>query len=207
MHLAAALPAPLAGPRGRVSPPAAHAGAPEARMTLGLRRGEEAALAEIHREYGGAVLRYLRRALGDAGAAEDVHQEVFLEVWRRGRSYDPGRASLGTWIMLIARSRAVDHLRKRVPEPLDPHDPEAPGAAAEDPGAFPDALIERWRMAYLLGRLPEEEERVLRMRFHEGLSQSEIAARTGIPLGTIKTQMVRALGRMRDMVEAEEGRG
>ncbi len=207
MQLAVAPPAPLAGPRRRVSRPAIRAGAPEARMARGLRRGEEDALAAIHREYGGAVLRYLRRALGDPGAAEDVHQEVFLEVWRRGRSYDPGRASLGTWIMLIARSRAIDHLRRRVPEPLDPHDPGAPGAGAEDPEAFPDALIERWRMAYLLGRLPDEEERVLRMRFHEGLSQSEIAARTGIPLGTIKTQMVRALGRLRDMVEAEEGRG
>lgn len=172
-------------------------------LTAGLRRGDPETLAEIHRQYGGVVLGYLRRALRDPGAAEDVHQEVFLEVWRRGSAFDPERASLGAWIMMIARSRAIDHLRKRVPEPQDPQGPE--GAAMredDDPSRSPDALVERWRLAVLLARLPEVEARILRMRFHEGFSQSEIAERTGIPLGTVKTHMVRGLGRLRDMMEA-----
>jgi RNA polymerase sigma-70 factor (ECF subfamily) len=172
-------------------------------LTTGLRRGDPDALAEIHRLYGGVVLSYLRSALRDAGAVEDVHQEVFLEVWRRGSSFDPGRASLGTWIMVIARSRAIDHMRKRIPEPLDPQGPGgAVMSAAEDPSQSPETLVERWRLAVLLAQLPDDEARILRMRFHEGFSQSEIAERTGIPLGTVKTYMVRGLRRLRELMEA-----
>jgi RNA polymerase sigma-70 factor, ECF subfamily len=181
---------------------------PEDRLVAGLRRGDPDALAQAHRDFGGAVLGYLRRVLGDPSAAEDVHQEVFLEVWRRGPSFDPDRASLGTWILLIARSRAIDHMRKRVPEPRDPLGPagHALQETAGDPETSPDALVERWGMAMRLGRLPEHEAAVLRMRFHDGLSQREIAERTGVPLGTIKTHMVRGLGRLRAMVDEEEGR-
>lgn len=178
---------------------------PEDRLTSGLRRGDPDALAQAHRDYGAAVLGYLRRVMGDPAAAEDVHQEVFLEVWRRGPSFDPGRSSLGTWILLIARSRAIDHMRKRVPEPRDPLGPRgfALSERESDPESSPDALIERWGMAMRLGRLPEHEAAVLRMRFHEGLSQSEIAERTGVPLGTVKTHMVRGLRRLRAMLDEE----
>jgi RNA polymerase sigma-70 factor (ECF subfamily) len=169
-------------------------------LVAGLRRGDPDTLADIHRTYGGLVFGYLRKALPDAGAAEDVHQEVFLEVWRRGRSYDPERSSLGTWIMLIARSRAIDHLRRRTPEPRDPH---AGMPESEDPEASPELLVERWAMALMVARLPEDEARVLRMRFDEGLSQTQIAERTGIPLGTVKTYMVRGLRRLREQMEAD----
>jgi RNA polymerase sigma-70 factor (ECF subfamily) len=173
----------------------------ERRLASRLRRGDPDALADVHRTYGGMVLGYLRGALRDPSAAEDVHQEVFLEVWRRGPGYDPDRASLGTWIMLIARSRAIDHLRRRIPEPIDPQSARA--GEPEDPAASPDLLVERWAMAVHLARLPEEQARILRMRFQEGLSQTEIAARTGIPLGTVKTYMVRGLRRLRELMEAE----
>ena len=171
------------------------------RLVEGLRRGDPDALAEIHRDYGRVVLGYLRGALRDDGAAEDVHQEVFLEVWRRGSGYDPGRGSLGTWIMLIARSRAIDHLRRRVPEPRDPQ--AGPLGEGEDLASSPDLLAERWAMAVLVARLPDDQARILRMRFHDGLSQTEIAERTGIPLGTVKTYMVRALRRLRELMEEE----
>lgn len=174
----------------------------ERRMVAGLRRGDPDALAAVHGTYGRMVLGYLRNALHDPASAEDVHQEVFLEVWRRASAYDPERGSLGTWIMLIARSRAIDHLRKRVPEPLDPQGPAGTALSErEDPETAPDLLVERWAMAVLVARLPEDQARILRMRFHEGLSQTEIAERTGIPLGTVKTYMVRGLRRLRDMME------
>lgn len=177
-------------------------------VVAGLRRGDPDALAQVHRDYGRAVLGYLRRLLGDPASAEDVHQEVFLEVWRRGPSFDPARSSLATWILLIARSRAIDHMRKRVPEPRDPLGPGGPAVreTEHDPETSPDALVERWGMAMRLGRLPEHEAAVLRMRFHEGLSQSEISERTGVPLGTVKTHMVRGLRRLRDMIEEEDAR-
>ena len=170
----------------------------------GLRRGDPDALAEIHRLYGGVVLGYLRGALRDAAAAEDVHQEVFLEVWRRGTSFDPDRGSLGTWIMLIARSRAIDHLRKRIPEP---HDPSGTEGLAERHGGEDqrlDDLVDSWQVAHLLQRLPSEESSLLRMRFYDDLSQREIAERTGIPLGTVKMRMAQALERLRTQVDRDE---
>jgi RNA polymerase sigma-70 factor (ECF subfamily) len=120
------------------------------------------------------------------------------EVWRRAGDYDPRRAGLLTWVLTIARSRAIDHLRRRVPEPRDPQRPDARTVASGD-----DALLERWRVAQLLSRLPESERALLRLRFYDELSQSEISAATGIPIGTVKARMVRGLTRLREMIEAE----
>jgi RNA polymerase sigma-70 factor, ECF subfamily len=161
------------------------------------------ALEGIYQEYAPTVLGYLINVLGDRGIAEDVHQQVFLEVWQRAPGYDPERASVLTWVMTIARSRAIDQLRRRVPEPRDPGGATAL-AADPDPEASPDALVERWRIAHLLSRLRPEEADLLRMRFYEGLSQSEIAERTGMPLGTVKMRMVAALRRLRELIEEEE---
>jgi RNA polymerase sigma-70 factor, ECF subfamily len=198
----------LADARARPSLTPRRRRGPDDALVAGLRRGDPDALAQAHRDYGAAVLGFLRRVLGDAASAEDVHQEVFLEVWRRGPSFDPDRSSLATWILVIARSRAIDHMRKRVPEPRDPLAPGglAAGQMEDDPESSPDAVVERWGMAMRLGRLPEQEGAVLRMRFHEGLSQTEIAERTGVPLGTIKSHMARGLRRLRTMVDEEEGR-
>jgi RNA polymerase sigma-70 factor, ECF subfamily len=170
-----------------------------------LRRRDRTELERIYGEYAPTVLGYLINVLGDRGAAEDVHQQVFLEVWQRASTYDPERASILTWIMTIARSRAVDQLRRRVPEPQDPGE-HGPLRLAEDddPELSPDALVERWRVAHLLSLLRPDEGELLRMRFYEGLSQSEIAERTEIPLGTVKMRMVGALRRLRDLIDEEE---
>lgn len=160
-------------------------------------------MIELVSERFGRLLRgYLNELLADAGAAEDVLQLTLIDVWKRGPSYDPARASLSTWLLMIARSRAIDHLRRRVPEPYDPDTmPELIDRDTEDQA---DALIERWRIAGLIAALPKQEAMFLRLRFYEGLSQSEIAARTGIPLGTVKMRMVKALDRLRDAIESEE---
>jgi RNA polymerase sigma-70 factor, ECF subfamily len=178
----------------------------ERRLAAGLRRSDPAALREIYEDHGGSTFGYLVSAMGDRAAAEDVQQEVFLEVWRRGASYDPARGSLSTWIMVIARSRAIDALRKRMREPRDPAGTLAVIEQIEDPSETPDELLERWRVAGLLRRLPREESQLLRLRFYDGLSQTEIAERTGMPLGTVKMRMVQGLNRLRDMIEQEGGR-
>ena len=176
-------------------------------IARGLRKRKRGGLERCHAAYGPSVLGYLQGALGDRGAAEDVTQQVFLEVWRRGPEYDPSRGSIFTWVMTIARSRAIDHLRKRVPEPRDTSDPASPAAQAASPAAERelDELLDRWRVAQLLRRIPKEEADLLRMRFYEELSQTEIAERTGIALGTVKMRMVKALGRLRELIEAESG--
>jgi RNA polymerase sigma-70 factor (ECF subfamily) len=169
-----------------------------------LRRRDDAALRELHATCGRTVLGFLIRALRDRASAEDVFQQVFLEAWQRGPSYDPERAAPLTWLMTIARSRAVDHLRRRVPEPRDPSGTLALLEGQEDPAADVDALAEQWRMAALLARLPDDEADLLRRRFYGGASQTEIAAATGIPLGTVKMRMVQGLRRLRELIEAEE---
>jgi RNA polymerase sigma-70 factor (ECF subfamily) len=170
----------------------------ERRLAARLRAGEADALAAAYDAYGAATFGLLVRMLGDRAAAEDVQQQVFTEVWRRAGDYDPRRAGLLTWVLTIARSRAIDHLRRRVPEPRDPQLPDPRTVEAEA-----DALLERWRLAQLLGRLPRDERALLRLRFYDGRSQSEISAATGIPIGTIKARMVRGLTRLREMIEAE----
>jgi RNA polymerase sigma-70 factor, ECF subfamily len=170
----------------------------ERRLAARLRAGDPDALGDAYKTYGSATFGLLLRMLGDRAAAEDVQQQVFTEVWRRAGDYDPRRAGLLTWVLTIARSRAIDQLRKRVPEPRDPQLPDERSVPAEA-----DAVMDRWRVAHLLGRLPDDERALLRMRFYDDLSQSEIAQATGTPLGTVKARMVRGLTRLREMIEAE----
>ena len=173
-------------------------------LAAGLHRRDPDALAQLHAECGSTVLGFLVRQLRDRASAEDVFQQVFLEAWQRGPTYDPDRGAPLTWIMTIARSRAIDHLRRRVPEPRDPSGSLALLEAEADPAAGIDALVDQWRVAHLLQRLPGEEAQLLRSRFYDGRSQREIAAATGIPLGTVKMRMVQGLRRLRDLIDAEE---
>lgn len=175
----------------------------EQRLAARLRTGDPDALRDVYAAHGSATFGFLLRMLNDRAAAEDVQQQVFTEVWRRAGEYDPARAGLTTWVLTIARSRAIDHLRKRVPEPRDP---QGAVTLVDDGAHVPaeaDALLDRFRIADLLARLPAEEHALLRMRFYGELSQQEIATATGIPLGTVKSRMVRGLLRLRELIEVE----
>jgi RNA polymerase sigma-70 factor (ECF subfamily) len=171
----------------------------ERRVATALRTRDERALRMVHDRYGTAVFGYLVHTLRDHAAAEDVFQQVLTEIWRRGAEYDPDRASLITWVLTIARSRAIDELRRRRPEPFDPV--TLPEHAVDAPQ---DEVLDRWRTSHLLSQLPVEERRLLELRFYHELSQREIAERTGLAMGTIKGRMVRGLERLRLIVDAEE---
>jgi len=171
------------------------------RLAKRLRRRDPDALREVYDAFGGAVFGFLMQMLDDRATVEDVQQQVFLEVWQHSDRYDPRRASLLTWILVIARSRAIDHLRRRIPEPRDP----IGGIALFEEGdEYVDELLEHWRMAHLLRTLPDEEADLLRRRFYEDRTQVEIAAATGIPLGTVKSRMASGLRRLAGELEAEE---
>ena len=164
---------------------------------------DQVALADVYELYSRPVFSFLVRFTGDRSAAEDVQQQVFLEVWQKASNFDPGRGSMLTWIMTIARSRALDHSRRRVPEP---HDPSS-AAELSDSGSGGHSEIDRavddWHFSQLIDQLPAEEARLLEYRFHEELSQSEISKKTGIPLGTVKSRMVSGLERLRAQMEVE----
>jgi RNA polymerase sigma-70 factor (ECF subfamily) len=174
------------------------------RLARRLAVGERAAFEQLYRRHGATTFAYLRSQLRNRAGAEDVQQQVWLEVWERRSSFDPARASFLTWVMLITRSRAIDHQRRRQPEPRDPQLDLDPLGGVEE--ARTDELLERWRVADALQRLPHEEAEMLRMRFQDQLTQPEIAERTGVALGTVKMRMVDGLARLRDLL-AEEERG
>ena len=173
----------------------------ERKLTRDLQRQHPQAIERVSARYGSLLRGYLNEVL-ESGSVEDVLQLTLLEVWRRGPSYDPARASLSTWLLMIARSRAIDQLRRRVPEPYDPETM----AEVIDRGSQDQAeiLVEQWRMAALIATLPKDEAKILKMRFYDGYSQSEIATRTGLPLGTVKMRMVKALDRLRESVQRED---
>lgn len=176
----------------------------ELRIADGLRRGDPEAVRALYVEYGPPTLAALSATLGDRNAAEDVFQQVLLEAWLRCASFDPGRASLRTWLATIARSRAIDHLRRRVPEPHDPQMPVGDDRAAGEPLAAVDDRMLVDDLLRRLARLAPAEAEVVRLHFRVGLTQRQIVAHTGMPLGTVKSRLASALRRLRVMLEEGE---
>ncbi len=160
------------------------------------------ALSLVYDRYGAVLFGYLRGVINDVGRAEDVFQQVMTEVWARRSQYDSTRATLLTWMMTIARSRAIDELRRSRRAPAEVGLDGLVALATSDA----EELVERWRIAELLDRLPTDERDVLRLRFYATLTQVEIAERTSTPLGTVKSQMIRGLTRLRAMLEADTER-
>jgi RNA polymerase sigma factor (sigma-70 family) len=173
-------------------------------MAAVCRRDPEA-LGELFRRFGGVVLSFAQRILADEQEAEEVLQEVFLYAWRRSHGYDSDRASLSTWLVLIARSRSIDRLRTRqvVRRAVDQasHEPEPEeGLPAEDRVLRSER---RRRLREELAALPEEQREVIDLAYFRGLTQTEIAASTGIPLGTVKTRTLLAMRKLRQGLAAE----
>lgn len=166
---------------------------------------DQAALGDLYDRYGGMLLALASRVLGAPGEAEEVVQEIFLQVWDRARTYDPARSSVSTWLVLLGRSRAIDRLRsrsagERAGEALRQQSPKH-----ASPSGPADVLFRerRKRVAEELAALPAEQRDVLEMAFFEGLTQTEIAARTGIALGTVKTRTLLAMKKLRTALRAE----
>jgi RNA polymerase sigma-70 factor, ECF subfamily len=162
-----------------------------------LAAGDGDALRDAYERFGGSTFGFLLKVLGDRPTAEDVQQQVYMEVWRAASSYDPDRGGLLAWIMGIARNRAIDQMRRRIPVPSG--DVIADRAEADGIDE-PEVLAERWRMTGLLRRLHPEEREILRLRFYEDLTQREIASHMKMPLGTVKMRMVGGLGRLRELM-------
>jgi RNA polymerase sigma-70 factor (ECF subfamily) len=130
------------------------------------------------------------RVLGDTGAAEDVLQDVFMQLWRKPENFDANRGSLAAWLAVIARHRAIDVLRKRKPETDISEVVIALDLDLEEE-AGRKLAIEKVRRA--LPGMPAEQRKAVELAFFEGLTHSEIAAKLGEPLGTVKTRIRSAL--------------
>lgn len=166
---------------------------------------DQDALGELYDRYGGLVLALAARVLGRPGEAEEVVQETFIQVWNKARSYDPARSSVSTWLVLLGRSRSIDRLRSRkaAERAGEAMRAEAPRHASSSGPA--DVLFRerRERLRDELAQLPAEQREVLELAFYQGLTQTEIAARTGIALGTVKTRTLLAMKKLRAALRNE----
>jgi len=153
---------------------------------LAIRSGDTNAMTLLYDRYSSIVYAVALRVLGDTGAAEDVLQEVFLQLWRNPGAFDSSRGNLGQWLAVIARNRAIDGLRKRRPE-TDIADVVVSVELDIAGDAERARAMEKVRGA--LGTMPAAQRSALEMAYFEGLTHIEIAAKTGEPLGTIKTRI------------------
>jgi RNA polymerase sigma-70 factor (ECF subfamily) len=167
--------------------------APQDAVLRRLVSGDHAALGEFYDRYAGLVNGVAFRILRDAAEAEEVVQEVFVQIWRQAVRYDPARGSVEAWIATIARSRALDRMRRRVSRREEPGE-SAPGAS--DVPRTVEALAVR----KALESLSADQRKALELAYYEGLTQAEIAERLGEPLGTVKTRIRTAMIRLRDVL-------
>jgi RNA polymerase sigma-70 factor (ECF subfamily) len=177
----------------------------------GFRDGDPDAVRAVYRAYGGVVFGVAYKLLGDRGLAEEAVQQTFVQAWRGARSFDPAR-DLGPWLATIARRVAIDiHRReqRRVHATVDEIHDGHPAVTTLPPSV--DTAFEVAEVRAAVAALPDEERGVVRLQYLEGLTQSEVAERLGVPLGTIKSRSSRAyrrlasrLGHLRDDTGANQ---
>jgi RNA polymerase sigma-70 factor, ECF subfamily len=159
----------------------------------GDRSGDE--LRELYRRYAPELFGFATSALGDRELAEEVVQDVFAQLWRHAAGYDERRASVRTWLYAIARNRIIDQHRRAAARPKRADD-DALESAAETDAALDHAVL-RWQVAAALGRLSAPHREVIRLAHYGGLTMREIAEKTGVPLGTVKSRTSYALRHLR----------
>lgn len=166
---------------------------------------DEAALAQLYDRYHVILFGLLMRILNNRAEAEDVLQETFLQVWRRAADFDEKRGRPFTWLVTLARSRGIDRLRM-----LAARERVAVAGAREESEAVSDAASDAFRSEQrglvnnALHQLPDEQKGPLMLAYFDGLTQAEIAARLGAPLGTVKTRMRTGLMKLRELLAGKD---
>ena len=166
----------------------------EMRLVARIRAGDQQAMSELYDRYSKVVYAVALRVLQDAAGAEDVLQDVFLQLWRNPDAFDASRGSLAAWLAVIARHRSIDRLRKRRPETNIEDCVIASGLDLRDETERA-LLIEKVRGA--LASMSPEQRQAMELAFFQGLTHTEIAEKTGEPLGTIKTRIRSGLQQLR----------
>lgn len=200
-------PPPSTVPPARSAAPSTDRGpAPtdEEELVRGLVSGDEASLAALYRRWSPLVHTLAWRALGDAREAEDVTQQVFLGVWRGRQGYRPERGTVAGWISGITRRKIADALSARTRR-SDLVASAGTRLSPDEGGSdrFAEAALDRVLVRDALAGLPDAQQRVLRLTFYEDLTQTQIAERTGWPLGTVKSHARRGLHRLHHRLREE----
>ena len=164
----------------------------DAALVARIVQRDESALAALYDRYAGMLSSVLNRILRDTQAAEETLQDIFYQLWRNAGQFDASRGSLPGWLLVIARNRAISRLRR--------HNPASGEELLENTVVLPTNLESSIAQQQMVGKvrgamesLPKEQRAALELAYFEGLTHSEIAARTGDPLGTVKTRLRSAL--------------
>ncbi len=190
----------LAGTQA-TAPPLGRSGRPaDGELIRRIGEGDGEAFEELYRRFARPVLGLALRRLADRGRAEDAAQETFAAIWRSAATYRPDRGPAAPWLYAVARNAIVNQTRLRF-EPAG----EAPDSPSDEPGPSERAESDwvRFRLHRALDELPERHRTLIELAYWSGLSQSEIATRLRVPLGTIKTQTRGALARLAELLEDE----
>ncbi len=172
---------------------------PDTVLVSAIRGGDQSAMATLYDRYSSIVYSVALRVLADTGAAEDVLQEVFMQLWRNPTAFDASRGSLGAWLAVITRNRSIDALRKRRSETdID----EVIVSVQPDLASEAERTRALEKVRGVLGSMPVSQRTALELAFFEGLTHTEIAGKTGEPLGTIKTRIRSGLLTIRKAFEA-----
>jgi len=159
-----------------------------------------AGLAKFYDRFAGSTMGLILRILRSQAEAEELHQEVFMELWRRAPEFDPGRGSVSAWVARVARSRAIDRVRARNRRGAGKHVSED-GVELASSGSPPDEVVaQRRRSAQIhdaMGRLTDVQKQVLELSYFGGLSHGEIASKLELPLGTVKSRILAAMRTLR----------
>ena len=170
-------------------------------------QSDREALGALYDRYGGAVYSLSMHMLRDSGAAEEVTQDVFFNVWRRASSYNAQRGSVTAWLFSIAHHRTIDELRRRRREQTRVQYgvdlSNKPSDGADDPLDYATAQFEHGQLKDALLTLRTEQRQVVELAYFGGLTHSEIATRLGQPLGTVKTRMRLALKKLREVLGSQ----
>lgn len=162
-----------------------------------------AAFADLFEYFAPRLKSYLIRLGSEASTAEEIMQEVMLNVWRKAEQYDRRQASVSTWIFRIARNRRIDNLRRTNKPELDAEDPMLQPAEIEQPDITVNRVQLEVKVREVIETLPDEQLVLLKAAFYEGLSHSEIAKTYDLPLGTVKSRIRLAFMRLRGSLERD----
>jgi RNA polymerase sigma-70 factor (ECF subfamily) len=172
--------------------------AQDAALVARIRSGDQDAMTELYDRHSCLVYSVALRVLGDTGAAEDILQDVFLQLWRNPGAFNSARGKLAPWLAVIARHKAIDHVRGRR-ETTDIEDIVLSVDAHLEDAADRERAATKIRAA--LAAMPAEQRKALEMAFFQGLTHTEIAQQTGDPLGTVKTRIRSGLIQLRKVFE------
>jgi len=148
-------------------------------------------LSELYDRYSGLVYSEAHRILRDAGAAEEILQDLFYQVWRTAERFDPARGSLAGWLLVAARNRAISRLRRKTGKNEELEENGVAFSATLDNRSTQNLLLEKVRT--VMSSLPQAQRQAVEFAYFDGMSHSEIAEKTGEPLGTIKTRIRSAM--------------